>query len=375
MFNFKRYDWKHLDIILITVVLLLSSIGAFCIEKADGMSMFRHQVAGIFLGVLVIAFLSILDYHFICKFVILYYLAGIVMLALVRFTGLGVDHGTGAYRWLDVKITEIQPSELVKIILILTMAVFLTKVKDKLNKWHIFILAGAIMAAPTVLILTQTDLSSSLVMMFIFAVMIFMAGLSFKIILPLLAVGLPSVIVLFWYVQQPFQQLLTERQQGRILSFLSPEKYASTGMFQQNNSVQAIASGQLYGKFLMSDPDSYRRYSWLPVNESDFIFSVVGEELGFLGGCLVILLFAIVILRCIRIAKKAPDFTGKMIALGVSAMLMFQTFANIGVATSILPNTGLPLPFLSFGLSSLLSSMISIGLVLNVGLQKTNTRG
>lgn len=375
MFNFKRYDWKHLDLILILAVMVLCGIGAFCIERADGMSLFRHQMIGIMGGFFVIAVLMILDYHFICKFVILYYLAGIVMLALVRFSSLGVNHGTIAYRWLDIKVTEIQPSELMKVILILTMAVFLTKVKDKMDKWYAFLLACVIMAVPTFLILMQPDLSSSLVMVFIFTIMVFMAGLSFKIILPLLAVGLPSVIALFWYVQQPFQKILTKTQQGRIISFLNPDQYASTSMFQQNNSVQAIASGQLYGKFLMENADAYRRYDFLPVNESDFIFSVVAEELGFLGGCFVIFLFAVVILRCILIAQKAPDFTGRMIALGVSAMLMFQAFANIGVATSLLPNTGLPLPFLSFGLSSLLSSMILIGLVLNVGLQKTNSRG
>lgn len=375
MFNFKRYDWKRYDVVLLIAVLSLCSIGAFCIQKADGMSMFKHQTVGILLGMFVIAFLSILDYHFICKFTILYYLVGIGMLAAVKFTSLGVNHGTIAYRWLNIGIAEIQPSELVKIIMILVMATFLNKVKTKLDKWHIFLLSGVIMAIPTLLILLQPDLSSSLVMVFIYVVMVFMAGLSMKIILPLLAAGLPAAVALFWYIQQPFQKLLTVTQQNRVLSFLNPEQHASSGMFQQNSSVQAIAAGELYGKFLMSDPADYRRYSRLPVNESDFIFAVVGEELGFLGGCLVILLFAVVVVRCIRIARKTADYTGKMICYGVSGMLMFQSFANIGVATSILPNTGLPLPFLSFGVSSLLGSTIAIGLVLNVGLQKSNLRG
>lgn len=375
MFNFKRYDWKRFDVVLLTAVLLLSSIGAFCIEKADGMSMFRHQVVGIMLGIGIIAFLTILDYHFISKFAPLFYLAAIGMLGLVRFSSLGVNHGTIAYRWLNIGVTEIQPSELVKVIMIIVMASFLAKVQDKMDKWHIFLLSGIIMGLPTLFILMQPDLSSSLVMVFIYVVMVFMGGLSLKIILPLVAVGIPAGVALFWYIQQPFQKILSVTQQNRVLSFLNPEKYASSGMFQQNSSVQAISSGKLYGKFLMSDPDAYRRYSRLPVNESDFIFSVVGEELGFLGGCLVILLFAIVIFRCIRIARKAQDQNGKMIAYGVSAMLMFQSFANIGVATSLLPNTGLPLPFLSFGLSSLVSSMIAVGLVLNVGLQKSNSRG
>ena len=337
--------------------------------------MFRHQVMGILLGLGVVVFLVILDYHFICKFVILYYIVAIGMLAAVRFTSLGVNHDTIAYRWLNVGVTEIQPSELVKIIMILVMAAFLTKVQKKLDKWYVFLLSGVIMGIPTLFIMMQPDLSSSLVMVFIYVVMMFMAGLSMKIIIPTVAAGIPSVIVLFWYIQQPFQKLLSVTQRNRIISFLNPDQYAGSGMYQQNMARQSIASGELYGKFLMSNAEEYRRYSILPVNESDFIFSVVGEEFGFLGGCVVIFLFALVILRCIRIARRAADYNGRMICYGVSGMLMFQVFANIGVATSLLPNTGLPLPFLSFGLSSLLSSMIAVGLVLNVGLQKTNSRG
>ena len=375
MFNFKQYEWKHFDIVLFIAVLLLAGLGAFCIYKSDGADMFRHQLYGILLGVAVIGFLTILDFHFICRFSIIYYIVGIGMLAAVKFTPLGVNHGTIAYRWLNVGFTDIQPSELVKIIIIIVMASFYTRVQDKLDKWYIFLLSGVITGIPTLLILTQPDLSSSLVMLFIYVVMIFMAGLSLKIIIPLVVAGLPIAGVLFWYIQQPFQKLLTVTQQNRVLSFLNPEQYASSGMYQQNSSVNAIASGELYGKFLMSEPDAYRNYSRLPVNESDFIFSVAAEELGFLGGCLLILLFGIVIFRCIHIARRTTDYTGRMIVYGVSGMFMFQSFANIGVATSLLPNTGLPLPFLSFGLSSLVANMIAVGLVMNVGLQKSNLRG
>ena len=160
MFNWKRYDWKRFDGVLLLAVLLLCSIGAFCIEKTDGASMFRHQVAGILLGLAVVVFLVVLDYHFICKFVILYYMVAVGMLAAVRFTGLGVNHDTIAYRWLNVGITEIQPSELVKIIMILVMAAFLTKVQKKLDKWYVFLLSGVLMGIPTLFIMMQPDLSS-----------------------------------------------------------------------------------------------------------------------------------------------------------------------------------------------------------------------
>ncbi|MCR4778352.1 MAG: rod shape-determining protein RodA [Lachnospiraceae bacterium] len=375
MFSFKLYDFKKYDVILLASVLILSALGAFCIYNSDGQSMFKHQIMGIFLGLLIIVFLSIVDYHFICKFVILYYLVGVAVLFMVRFTRFGVDHTTGAYRWLNVGFTEVQPSELVKIILILTMAAFLNKFQNKMDKFYVFVLACIITAIPTFLILIQTDLSSSMVMLFIFVIMIFSAGLSFKIIIPVVAVGVPVAVSLFWYVQQPFQKLLTSYQQERILSFLNPETYANSGQYQQNKSIIAISSGGLYGKFFTEGAESAaRKYNYVYVNESDFIFSVLGEELGFFGSLLVIALFALIIIRCIMIANRSADHEGRMIAMGVSGMIMFQSFANIGVATAILPNTGLPLPFLSFGLSSLLGSMISIGLILNVGLYRSNTR-
>ena len=250
------------------------------------------------------------------------------------------------------------------------LAVLFTKVQNKLNKWSMFFLSGIIMMVPTSLILIQTDLSSSMVCMFIFVIMIFMAGLSLKIIGITLAVSIPLGAGLFWYVLQPGQKLLTKVQQGRILSFLNPEKYALTGQYQQINSVNAIAAGKVLGKTLVGDGSDFRLYNKVYVNESDFIFSVISEELGFLGCVLVIVLFAFIVFKCVLIARRTADFTGKMIAIGVSAMLAFQSFVNIGVATALLPNTGLPLPFLSYGLSSLLSNFLAIAMVLNVGLQK-----
>ena len=156
----------------------------------------------------------------------------------------------------------------------------------------------------------------------------------------------------------------------RILGFLNPEEYALTERYQQINSVNAIAAGKVLGKTLLGDTSDSRLYHKVFVNESDFIFSVIAEELGFIGCFFVIALFGFIVFKCILIAKETNDFTGKMIVIGVSAMLVFQSFVNIGVNTALLPNTGLPLPFLSYGLSSLLSNFLGVALVLNVGLQK-----
>lgn len=370
MFKNKKYDFKDFSFSLVIAVLLLCLISVYCLFKADGFGMARRQLIGVILGLVVVFIGALIDYHLICKFAILYYIIGVIILVMVKFTSYGVDHNTGAFRWLRIGSTEIQPSELVKIILIIVLAVLFAKVQNKMNKWSIFILSVIIMMLPTSLILVQTDLSSSMVCMFIFAIMIFMAGLSLKIVGITVAVSIPVGTALFWYVIQPGQKLLTMKQQRRILGFLNPEEYALTERYQQINSVNAIASGKVLGKTLLGDTSDFRLYNKVYVNESDFIFSVIAEELGFIGCFLVIALFGFIVFKCILIARKANDFTGKMIAIGVSAMLVFQSFVNIGVNTALLPNTGLPLPFMSYGLSSLLSNFLGIALVLNVGLQK-----
>lgn len=379
MFNFKQYDFKKYNISLIIAVIMLCIISAVCLKFAGeneglGNYYFKRQIVGLFMGIFIIGIVSIIDYHFICHFVIFYYVGGIILLVLTKFSSLGRDHDTGCMRWIKLGI-EIQPSELSKIILILTLAVFFVKMKDRMNKFSTLLISCIIMAVPTSLILIQTDLSSSMVMVFIFVIMTFAAGLSYKIIIPTVLAGIPCIAGLLWYVLQPWQKLLAGYQQDRIMSILKPENFADSGMYQQNNSIQAIASGQVYGKLIMGNDSGIKGYNYVAVNESDFIYSVIGEELGFIGGCFVIGLLAFIIIKCLITAKKAGDRTGSLIATGISAMFMFQVFANIGVATSILPNTGLPLPFLSFGLTSLLSSMITIGIIINIGMQKKNLRG
>ncbi len=369
MFKFKQYNFRNLNIALIVIVGILCFISAFTINL-DGEVNFKRQLFGFALGIVIIAMVTIIDYHFIGRLVPLIYLVVVGLLVLVRFSPLRESHGTGAFRWLDLKVIELQPSELAKIGLILMMAVLLTHLQEKMDKFYTLLFALAIMGAPTILVFSQPDLSSSMVMVFITGIMLFAGGLSYRIILPLLAIAIPSFVALFWYLLQPFQTLLDEYQRQRILGFLDPEQFKQTISYQQNNSVQAISTGKLYGKLLSEGASEVRGYNAVDVTESDFIFSVIGEEYGFLGSCLIILLLAFVIIICLLTARRAKDQLGRLIAIGVSSMFMFQIFANIGVATMILPNTGLPLPFLSYGLSSLMSSMIAIGLILNIGLQQ-----
>ena len=167
MFKNKKYELKDLSFSLLIAVLLLCLISVYCLFKAEGIGMARRQLIGVIIGLIVALVGSMIDYHFICKFAILYYIIGVIILVMVKFTRFGFDHKTGAFRWLRIGSTEIQPSELVKIILIIVLAVLFTKVQNKLNRWSIFMLSGIIMMLPTSLILIQTDLSSSMVCLFL----------------------------------------------------------------------------------------------------------------------------------------------------------------------------------------------------------------
>jgi len=176
------------------------------------------------------------------------------------------------------------------------------------------------------------------------------------------------MLIGFWYIQQPNQVLLKDYQVKRIMTAVYPEKATTSERLQTNNSMQAIGSGKLFGKGLYQG--KLNQYNYLPEPQTDFIFSIIGEEAGFLGCSAIITLIFSFIMRCIWIAKDSKDLIGKIIITGFATIIAFQTFVNIGVVTGLLPNTGLPLPFISYGLSSLWANLIGVGLVLNIGIQR-----
>lgn len=373
MFRFKQYDWKKWNISLAIVVVILCMCSAVLVRSAADTrfkaSYFKGQIVTLVIGLFILAVVSLIDYHFICRFVIFYYIAGTIMVVLTKFGPLASDLKTGSYRWISYHGINFQPSEIVKIILILSLAVYFEYQRDNMERFTTLLIGGIIMAIPTFFILIQSDLSSSLVIIFVFIIMSYASGLSYKIIGCVTAVAIPCFAVLFWYVIQPWQKLLADYQYKRIASWLDPEKYALKEAWQQTQSINSIGTGRLFGKMFTDQSGSRFYQGRVDVVESDFIFTVMGEELGFVGCCVILALLAIVIIKCLRTAKEARDYQGKMVAIGIAAMYMFQVFANVGVATRLLPNTGLPLPFISRGLSSTLSSMIGIGIVLNIGLQ------
>lgn len=373
MFNFKQYNFKKLNISLIILVLIVSITGACMIRIADtteGVNLFAKQIFGIILSLIIAGMVVIIDYHFICNFAAVLYGFGIFLLILVRIPGIGVSL-YDAQRWINIGPIQIQPSEFVKVILIITLATFFSKYAAKINKIRTILFSFLILAVPLVFILEQPDLSSSLVLIFVYVIMIYTAGISYKIIFPILAIGIPASVAVIWYILQTGSNLgglINRYQLNRILGLIHPDDYPDI-MYQQNESIKFITSGKLYGILIGTSTTDDLSSPNLAISESDFIFTVIGETLGFIGTCVIMLLLAIIIFKCLTVARRAKDLLGKLICAGVASMLMFQVFVNIGVATRILPNTGLPLPFLSYGLSALISYMVAIGLVLNVDLQ------
>lgn len=366
-FQFKRYNWRNYDLFLVAVVFILSLISAY-ILTIIGAGSLKRLLISVVASLIVIFIFSLIDYHDLCLYIPLIYLVATIMAAATRLSPLGDDLSTGSYRWLDFKIIQFQPSEICKIVVILALATFFSRTRENLKSFKTFFIACAIAIVPTFFILIQSDLSSSVVIMVVLVMMLVSSGMGRKILGPVAAIVIPVIGFLFWYIQQPNQKLLQGYQLERIMGWLHPEDQALGVMYQQNNSVVAIGSGKLYGK-LLEGTETTRNYTSVDVIESDFVWTPISEEFGFIGCMLILVLLSIVIIKCFVTAKNARDYMGMMIATGIGIMFCFQTFFNIGVATSILPNTGLPLPFLSNGLTSLLSNMIAIGILLNIGIQ------
>ncbi|MBR1743534.1 MAG: rod shape-determining protein RodA [Lachnospiraceae bacterium] len=372
----KQYDWRKYDFFLLIAVIILCLIGLFAVRcaggESHGMDYLRNQLFGMVVGIVIVAVLSILDYHFVCHFVIIYYVVGILLTLAVK-SPIGTDNNTDTYRWVKIFGITFQPSELMKILFILSLAMFFTKLRARLDRISTFIIAIAVTLVPMYAILSQPDLSSSLVIFFIMCVVMIVAGVSYRILAPVFILSIPISLVMFWYIQQPYQLILKSYQYNRIMAWLHPDNDPGQLNLQQNKALRAISSGGLLGKFIQDGgkATTSRVYTSanIPVRESDFIWAVVGEEFGFFGCCMILLLFAFIIFRCLMIARKAQDYTGRLIAIGVASMFSFQLFVNICVVTRIFPNTGLPLPFMSQGISSMLSSMMGIGFVMNICIQ------
>ena len=362
----KPYYLKDYKFSLVFLVLALSVIGVLVVGSAKA-SFQGKQILGVFIGLIAMFIVSMIDYMWIQNFYWLIYIFTVLILGAVLVIGTNVN---GATRWIDLGFTTFQPSELAKILLILFFSKFIMEHEEDINDKFTLIKYAILAGIPLALIIVEPNLSTTICTALLICLMIYVGGLSYKFIVSVLLILIPVAAIFLSIVVQPDQKILKDYQQKRILAFIEPEKYESDEAYQQKNSVMAIGSGQLTGKGLNNNTTtSVKNGNFILEPQTDFIFAIVGEELGFVGSCIIIALLLLIVIQCILIGMRSQDLAGRIICCGVGGLIGIQSFINIGVATKILPNTGVPLPFVSYGLTSLVSLYIGIGLVLNVGLQ------
>lgn len=370
--KFKTYKLKNYNFRLILLMLVICGLGIAIIGSANDGSDNRavlKQAIGMVIGFSGMIVISLIDYGWILKFYWLIYVFNVGLLSAVLL--IGSSHH-GAKRWIDITDgLTIQPSEFAKIFMILFLAKFLTVNKERISKWWFLIVTAGLAGITLLLIEKEPDLSTTILVTGLTVIMVFAAGISYKKIGIILAVFIPVAAAAIIYIQQPEQKLLDDYQMKRINAFLYPDEYDDE-RYQQDNSVLAIGSGKLYGKGLYNDStESLKNANYLSREMvNDFIFAIIGEEMGFVGSCIVLGVLFLIIAECFLAAIFAPDASGRMLCTGMAALLTLQVFINVGVATELLPNTGIPLPFISTGLSSLISLFGGMGFVLNVSLQR-----
>ena len=362
----KNYSFRDYNFILVFEIITLSVIGILAVGSALPSAQSK-QIIGLVLGLCVMIVVSLIDYEWVLNLHWVIYGVNLFLLLWVEFFGAEYN---GAQRWIDLKFTTLQPSDFTKIFMVLFFAKFIMDHEQEM-KDMVMIGKCVLLIIPSLfLIVTQPNLSNTICISMIFCVLMFLGGLSYKFIGTVLAIVVPTIVIFLSLAFTTGIPFLKEYQMERILAWRNPEEYATSTGFQQQNSIMAIASGQLHGKGLNNNSfTSVKNGNFLLESETDFIFAIIGEELGFLGCCLVILLILLVIIQCIRIGLKSQSLAGQIICGGVAAMIGIQSFINIGVATGVLPNTGLSLPFVSAGMTSIVCFYMSIGFVLNVGLQ------
>jgi len=309
------------------------------------------------IGLVLVLFLVNIEYTRFQEWIRPIYIGSIILLLSVYLPVIGVEH-YGARSWINLGFMDFQPSEIVKITFILVMADYLDRHQRDLR--HFTGLGKAMLyAAPFILIVVKDDLGSALVFIAIWIAMVFYAGLDYKIFFQC---AMATVVMI------PFvYHFMADHQKERIDAFLHPSNLSLEGNYQVYQSKIAIGSGGVFGKGLFHGTQKGLEY--LPVRNSDFIFSVICEELGFVGGALVIGIYCWFIYSIARTARDCGDNFGSLLVMGIIGMLAFQIFENIAMTMGIMPVTGITLPFLSYGGSSIVSAMIALGFVMNVAIK------
>lgn len=338
-------------------LILYSSTRLATTGESDPYFFIKKQSLWTLVGFLFLIITIFIDYHKLERYSKLIYFGAVVLLILVIISGRSTY---GATRWLAIGPFDFQPSEFAKIALIIFLADFLAKNKEKLDNFFYYLLPFAFTGLLILLVFMQPDLGTSLVYLAILIIMLFVVGVKMKYLVYTFLTALSSVPVLWIF--------LKDYQKNRLILFLNPNLDPLGGGYNVIQSRIAIGSGGFLGNGIFSGIQS--QLNFLPAQHTDFIFSVVGEELGFVGTILLLGLYIIVLWRGIKIALEARDLLGTLLATGAVSFLFFHILVNIGMAMGMLPATGLPLPFLSYGGSFMISNLMVIGILLNVELHK-----
>lgn len=356
---------KNLDFSVIIITALLILISLVIIGSAthvNGPSEDRYwyvQRQGIFaiINVIVIFIMLNFDYKSLERFGNVLYGINLVMLLAVMFVG---QSALGAQRWIQIGPINLQPSEFSKLIMIISLASMLDKHMGRLNSFRDILPIFAYVGLPFVLVLKQPDLGTSLVFLAILAGMIFVAGIKGRH-MAMLGAGAMAIMPIFWHVLKDYQKM-------RLTVFIDPNVDPLGSGYHIIQSKIAIGSGMLFGKGLFGGTQS--QLNFLPENHTDFIFAVIGEELGFIGAVLILSLYFVLLYRGIKIAGLAKDNFGTLLATGIVSMLTFHLLVNVGMTAGIMPVTGIPLPFMSYGVSALTTNMVAIGILLNIYMRR-----
>lgn len=356
-----RGVFKNSDYLLIVCAVILVIIGIIGIYSAGYNSTdnteYQKQIIWFGIGLVVMGGAWLIDYNLLGKLSYAGYGVFLALLVAVLFTT-PINNATS---WFDLGFFKFQPSELMKIVYILLLAKVLDKMdvkgKKQINKLPNLFAVLVIFIVPFLLILKQPDFGTAIVFAFITITMLFKAGLSYKYML----IGLAILIVLAPLV---YNFVLSDYQQNRIKVFLNPELDPLDSGYNAIQSKIAIGAGKLFGTGLLQGTQT--QFGYLPVKSSDFIFSAISEELGFIASAGIVVIYTFMIIRMINISNTAKDNFGSLAAVGVAGMYMFHLIENVGMTMGLLPITGIPLLFVSYGGSSMLTSFISLGLLLSI---------
>ncbi|MCD4785254.1 MAG: rod shape-determining protein RodA [Candidatus Eremiobacteraeota bacterium] len=349
--------WQKIDYLLLIVMLILLAYGLIIVYSANGQeagpgSEVRRQLLYIFIGIVLMVVFASIDYHFLASVELYLYIINLILLLAVLAYG---KEALGAQRWISIGSFSFQPSEFAKIFIIISISARLSD--ENALKFEKLAVTFLYLALPMILILKQPDLGTSLVLVSIFFVMLYIRGWNPFLILGLTAMGLTI---------SPF--VLKEYQKKRLFVFVDPGMDPTGAGWNLRQSIIGVGSGKLLGKGLFSGTQTQLRF--VPEHSRDFIFTVLCEELGFIGGTFLVTLYFILLFKTVQTAKYSRDLLGTLIATGIAVLFFFHVFVNIGMTMGIMPITGLPLTFMSYGGSSLISNMMAIGLLLNISMRR-----